>query len=324
MRRLGFLALGVLCGALAVSGQDGGGDELAREIERLKRLLEKRIAEATPPEDGTVVPRTYDVADLVLKIRDQLQPFEDLGPSGHRPPEPPEDTEPTSDFEVDSLIEMIKVGIEPESWEIEGTGIEPKDGRLLVRTLPRVHRRIESHLAWCRKAMDRRVSVEVSAVPVKEADAALLSGALELSAEEARRLTAGALGTVTLSGWDAQVLGGRAGRELSYVQDIEVGMVDGKPVADPITHRIFSGCTAQVLVCLDEAEGAILHCRLELSRIQEPPPAHPTPHGHIELPRKHLTRVLASFWAPLGRTVVAGGSTVGQEPCVLLVTVRRK
>lgn len=323
MRRLGLLALCVLCGALAVSGQDGGGDELTREIERLKKLLEDRIAKATPPAEERLVTRSYDVADLLKKMEDQLQPLEDLWPSGQEPPERPE-SEPWSYFEIDYLIETIRYGIEPAFWDMEGADIQPKNGRLFVRAIPRVHEKIERNLAWCRQAMDRRVSVEVAAVPVKEADRALLSGALELSAEEAQRLLAEPLGAVTLTGWDGQILGGRAGRELSYVQDIDVTTVDGKAIPDPITHRVFSGASAQVLACLDEGQGAIVHCRLEFSRIPEPLETHATPHGNVELPRKKLTRVLSSFWAPLGRTVVAGGCTVGDEPCAILVTVRRK
>lgn len=322
MRRLGFLAFGILFGAFAVSGQDDRGDELTREIERLKKLLEQRIAEATPPAEEQVVPRTYDVADLRVEMRHQQQPVEDLWPSGYKPAE--EEIYDTNCYDMDYLIEMIRMGIEPESWEIEGTDIEPKNDRLFVRAIPRVHGKIERLLAWHRKAVDRRVSVEVAVVPVAVAEASLLSTAPELTAEEAQRLLAHALGTVTLAGWDGLILGGREGREIAYVREIDIGVVDGKPVPDPVTHRTFSGSIAQVQACLDEAEGAILHCRLEYSSVQEPLPTHPTPHGNVELPRKQLTRVMTSFWAPLGRTVVAGGCTVGEQPCAILVTVRRK
>jgi hypothetical protein len=179
-------------------------------------------------------------------------------------------------------------------------------------------------LAWCRGSMDRRVSVDVAVVPVPAADAAFLTNALELTADEAQRLLAQPLGAVTLAGFDGQMLGGRAGREISYLQDYEVEIAEGSAIADPVTKRVFAGCTAQVRACLDDGQGAILHCQLELSRVAEPLPVHTTAHGPIDLPTKRLTRVQASFWAPLGRTVVAGGCTVGDEPCVILVTVRRR
>jgi hypothetical protein len=324
MRRLCLLALGVLFGALAVSGQEArDGDALSREIDRLKKLLAERIRERTPPEEEQLVHRTYDVADLITVIRDQPQPFDDLFPSGYVPPEP-EMSEGCGPFEIDVLIDMIRTGIDPEYWETEGTDIQPRNGRLFVTAIPRLHRKIERNLGWCRQAIDRRVSVEVAAVPVAAEDAALVSGVVDLSADEAQRLLARSVGAVTLAGWDGQILGGRTGREIAYVRDIDVRAVEGKAVPDPVTARVFAGASAQVQACLDEGQGALVQCRLEFSGIKEPLPSHATPHGNIEVPTKRLTRVQASFWAPLGRTVVAGGCTVGDEPCVILVTVRRR
>jgi hypothetical protein len=326
MRRLGLLAAGVLCGALAVSGQDGDrGDTLDREIDRLQALLRERIEQETPQPEKQVVLRMYDIAELCTEIREHVQPLEDLESSKYQPPEAELEPEPRPLlFEIDMLIEMIKMAVEPESWEMEGADIQPKNGRLFVRAIPRVHGKIERMLKWCRVCADRRVSVEVAVVRVAEGDAGLLSGALELSAEEAQRLSRDPLGAVTLAGFDSAVCGGRAGREISYVEDYDVKLADKAAIGDPIRGTVFAGATAEVQVCLDDGQGAILHCQLELSRVPEPIPVHPTEHGSIELPAKHLTRVQASFWAPLGRTVVAGACTVGEEPCAILVTVRRR
>lgn len=325
MRRLGLLVAGILCGALAVSGQDGGGDALQREIVRLQALLRERIKEQTPPPDERIVLRAYNVADLCTEVRDHGQPLGDLTPSRAQQPEADEDPGPRHlFFEVDALIEMIKMGVEPQSWEMEGADIQPKNGRLFVRTIPRVHGKIERLLKWCRACVDRRVSVEVAVVRVGEGDATLLSGALELTAEEAQRLSQDAVGAVTLAGWDGQRIGGRAGREVSYVQDYDVEVAERAVVGDPVRGTVFAGCTAEVQVCLDDGGGAILHGQFELSRITEPIPVHPTEHGDVELPAKQLTRVQTSFWAPLGRTFVAGGCTVGEDPCAILVTVRRR
>lgn len=324
MRRPALLALGVLCGALAVSGQEDAGDPLLREIDRMKRLLEERIGKAAAEAEERVVLRTYDVSDLCTKLSDHGAPPENLTPSKYDAPPEAEDSEPRAAYDIDVLIEVMKWAVEPGSWEMEGTDIQPKNGRLFIRAIPRVHGRIERMLAWCRKSMDRRVSVDVAVVAVGDGDAALLTNALELTADEAQRLLARPLAAVTLSGFDGQRLGGRAGREISYLRDYEVEIADGAAVADPVTGKVLSGCTAEARACLDGNEGAILHCRLEMSRVAEPLPVHPTEHGPIELPTKRLTRVEASFWAPLGRTVVAGGCTVGEEPCVILVTARRR
>jgi len=325
MRRAALLLAGVFCGALVVSGQEGQGDALDKEIDRLRALLNERIQARAPEAERRTVLRTYDVADLCTGIEDHPQPPENLRPSQYEPPEETEPAEPLRMFEVDQLIELIRVGVEPQSWDlIEGADIQPKNDRLFVRTTARIHGKIAKMLAWCRANMDRRVSVDVAVVPVAEGDVALLSAAPELTADEAERLLAQPLGAVTLAGWDGQVLGGAAGRDIEYVQDFDVETAEGSAIGDPIRSSVFAGCSAQVQACLDDGKGAILHCRLELSRVAEPIPVHATAHGNVELPTKRLTRVEASFWAPLDRTVVAGGCTVGEEACVILVTVRRR
>jgi len=326
MRRLALLTLGILCGALAVSGQDDGkGEALDRELDRLRTLLKERIEKKAAHGEDRIVPRTYDIGDLCESIEYHLQPLADLVPSKAQMPEEPEFPEPTRLVDIDFLIEMIKMTVEPQSWEAEGADIQPKNGRLFVRTSPRVHGKIEKVLKWLRATMDRRISVDVAVVPVREGDAALLSkGTAELTAEDAQRLSSQAIGAVTLAGFDAQVLGGRSGREISYVKDYDVEVAEGAAIGEPIRGEVFSGCSAQVQACLDSEKGAITECRIELSRVAEPIPTHPTPHGNLELPTMRLTRVLCTFWAPLGRTVVAGGCTVGEDPCVILVTVRKR
>jgi len=321
MRRLALLALGILGGALLVQGQDG--DELDRELDRLRTLLQERLAQRAPPAAERVVLRTYEVADLCAPIPDHPQPLEDLHPSQYQPPEPEYPSEPRAWFEIDALTELMKAAVEPASWEAEGAGVELKNNRLFVRTLPRVHAKIAQLFAWCRATIDRRVAVDVAVVPVREGDAALLQDAAGLTADVAARLRAQALGAVTLVGWDGNRLGGRVGREISYVQDYDVELAEGSSIGDPIRGEVFSGCTAQVIACLDGGEGAILECRMELARVPEPLPVFRTTHGDLELPTKRLTRVRTTFWAPLGRTVVAGGCTVGEEPCVILVTVKK-
>jgi len=326
MRRIALLAAGILCGALAVSGQDdGNGDPLVREIERMKKLLQERIGKGLPEATGRLITRTYDISDLCTPVVDTYQPLENLEPSDYEPPETEDDGTHCGVPESDVLIEIIRMNVEPASWEeLEGADLTPNNGHLIVHTIPRVHEKIGKTLTWLRKCLDRRVSVEVSVVPVADADVALLTHATALTGDEARRLLARPLAAVTLTGFDGQQLGGRTGREISYVQDYKAEIAEGVQAGDPIPNKVFAGCTAEVCACLDDGDGAILSCQLELARVAEPLPQYATPHGPVELPVKRLTRVQGSFWAPLGRTVIAGGCTVGDEPCVILVTVRRR
>ena len=62
--------------------------------------------------------------------------------------------------------------------------------------------------------------------------------------------------------------------------------------------------------------------RIDFAQVEEPVRRLETEHGQLEMPVLQLTRVNASMWAPLGRTVVLGGCTVGKRTCVILATVR--
>ncbi len=217
--------------------------------------------------------------------------------------------------------------VEPASWdEIEGSEMQPNFTRLFIRTLPRIHRRIKRMLEWCRRYKDRHVEVNIVAVPVAKEDLALLAGRpRELDADQAERLLSRKpLGTIHISGFDGQMLSQEHGRKIAYLQDYDVEIAEGAKVGDPIGQKIFEGFAAEVMPCLDlAADGVLMHCRLQLTDVGEPLARHRTEHGEVELPVMTLTRVNTSFWAPLGKTVVAGGCTVGKEPCVLLVTARR-
>ena len=329
MRRLGAFVAALLLGALTVSGQ-GDDDRRARlldEIARLTKQLEEAADAMAPAAEETVVPRIYEVNDIVQGRSDRPAPPGNLAASKYIPPAEDEPVEPHSVFEIDALIELIRNGVRPASWDtIEGADIAPRNDRLFVWTTPAVHRDIAAFLDWCRVEASRRVTVEVVAVPVTEAEATRLAAQpLGPSAEEAAALVQRALGAVTLSGWDGQLLSGREGRSMSYLADYDVEIAWGAAIGDPIPDEIFSGITAEVRPCLDDgAKGAVLHCRLDFTRVHPKPATHKTEHGPVELPHMRLTRVQNSFWAPWNRPVVAGGGTAGEDAVVFLVTVRKR
>jgi len=104
----------------------------------------------------------YDVKDLVAKISDFPGQEINLVPSKYQPPEEMEELEPTSPFEVDALIEVIKQTVEPESWDtIEGADIQPKNNVLVVRTTQEVHGKIGRFLTDLRKNTGLLISIEV-------------------------------------------------------------------------------------------------------------------------------------------------------------------
>jgi hypothetical protein len=324
-RLLAFLlALGL--GALAVSG--GDEESLLAEIDRLNGLLRERLRKDEPRRAEEALVRTiYDVSDLCAPIEEHRLVPTNLTPSRYQPIEPGEATEPAPRFDIDGLCDLIRQTVDTESWDaIEGSDVMPVHWRLHVATVPRVHREVRLLLDWCRAVSDRWVSVDVVVVPIEPGDLAMLaSRPRALEPEEAERLLARPpLGVARLLCHDARAQVAAAGRHVAYVRDYDVEIARDSSIGDPIPSAVFSGCQAEVIPCLDDgAEGVVLHCRLELTRVHAPQRKHATRHGEIDLPDLDLTRLETSFWAPLDRTVVAGGCTTGPRPCLFLVEARR-
>lgn len=326
MRRLLAFVLALGLGALAVSGEDE--ESLLAEIDRLNGLLRERLRRDEPRRAEEALVRTiYEVADLCAPIVEHRLALTNLTPSRYQPPEPGEAPEPAPRFDIDGLCDLIRETVDSESWDgVEGSDVMPVNWRLHVSTVPRVHREVRFFLDWCRKVSDRWVSVDVVAVPVEPGDLEMLaSRPRALEEQEARRLLARPpLGVARLLCHDARAQVAASGRHVTYVRDYDVEIARDSSIGDPIPESVFSGCKAEVIPCLDDgAEGAVLHCRLELTRVHEPHRKHATRHGEIDLPDLDLTRLETSFWAPLDRTVVAGGCSAGPNPCLFLVTARR-
>jgi hypothetical protein len=327
MRYLLLFLGAVMLGTLTVSGQDADEDRALRDqIERLTALLRERARRNRRPREGTPVRKFYEVGDLTLRRSDVLLDETNLGCVDLKSKKKSHGG-PVATFEIDQLIELVQTTCEPETWDaVEGAEIMPINNRLVVFNLPFVHRKIRRLLDKCRERNDREVSVEIVAVPVRDGDDGLLGGDGRVLSDEAVRqfLDRKPLGVVRLVAHDGQVAVQKAGQSVAYLYDYDVKVSKLAKVGDPIRREIFDGFAAQVRPCLDDgAKGVLLDCRLQLTEVLNPIPRHMTEHGEVELPIMKLTRVNTSFWAPLGKTVVAGGCTVGPDPVLLLVTARR-
>ncbi len=89
-----------------------------------------------PPK---VVLQFYDVKDLVRPVYNYLGHD---GPNLEPPPEDPNDTR----LEIDDLIEVIRATVEPTSWGVDGSDIQPKNGVLVVRATESTHQRLRAYV----------------------------------------------------------------------------------------------------------------------------------------------------------------------------------
>ncbi|MEM8884573.1 MAG: hypothetical protein AAGD14_10920 [Planctomycetota bacterium] len=324
-----FLAA-VLLATVTVSGQEGEAEKLRERIRALTELLEQRADAEVDPAREAKKPRlrVYDVADL-CKVTYGAQPEAVyLVPSKFTPPEQSEPAWTVRGFEIDALIDMVRSTIEPASWEtIEGAEIQVKTGRLFIYTIDRVHKKIERFLKRLRGVADRRLTVEITAVPVTEADWTLLGNRpRELTDAEAKAMTSRkALGRARIQGQSGMTLTQRFGRKVSYLMDYDVEIAQEASIGDPIRRSAFDGTIVNLMPMLDEsANGVRLDVQLYRSHIPKPIRRVDTEHGPLELPTMELTKVQSSAWYPLGKTCIVGGGLAGDTPCVFLVKVTRK
>ncbi|MHC4547310.1 MAG: hypothetical protein ACYTEZ_00920 [Planctomycetota bacterium] len=327
MRRFAIFLLACGLGSLTVVGQgDDANRALKARIEELTRELNARLKPKRDEEQLQVVTRSYDVGDLCSPVLDASFQPTNLVPSGYVSPEQ-DDPERRPTYSVDAIVGLSRWLIAPESWDrIEGADIAPRGTRIFVTTVPAVHARFPILLNQLRAFLNAQVAVEVVALPVSPETAALLAARpRELGREEAQRLRALApLGSARLVCFDGQQVVQRHGRRRSYLADYNLKIAQKAALADPVRAELFEGCAVEVRGCLDRGgRGAILHCRLERTAVEEPVRRINTDHGPLDLPAMRLTRVQTSLWVPLDRTVVLGGGAAGGETCVFLLTAHR-
>ena len=84
----------------------------------------------------------YDVADVLMPIRDFPGPDIHIHPSGYEPPEPPEPEEHRAVDSAEELAELVRQFTGRGTWEDEGIRITVLRRHLVVRQYPAVHAEI--------------------------------------------------------------------------------------------------------------------------------------------------------------------------------------
>ncbi len=320
-----FAAL--LVGALTVSGQDNNRDELIDRIRELTAELKARADKRTPEGAavGRLTRRFYEIGDLVQVVIDAEVPHVDLIPSKFQWPERQE-VESNSGLEQDQIAELIRMVIEPETWDsIEGADVTVMNNRILVVNIPRVQKKIAPLLDTLRSELTRELRVEIVAIPMLPEDEALLSSRMrDLTEDETNRLMAREpLASASLVCRSGQQVTSQMGAEVNYLRDYEVEIAQEATIGDPLAATAFSGCAVTVRAFLDAGgSGARLDLQLARTSLDHPIRRVETEHGPLELPVLALTRLRTSVWVPLGRACIVGGSWAGEDPCLFVATVR--
>lgn len=99
---------------------------------------------------GRPVLVVYDVADILVPIRDFPAPDINIYPTNYEPPEAPEPEIHRAAESADELAEMLRQFTGGDTWEDEGVGITTMRRHLFVRQYPAVHREIAHFLGVVR------------------------------------------------------------------------------------------------------------------------------------------------------------------------------
>jgi hypothetical protein len=312
-----------------------GDDRADREAELLQQIVKVRARLKTLAEERAATPRLerrwYSVRDLTQRDQDEWLPALDLHPSSGRSyrKDVMDIGEPAAEFSADQLLELIVQTVRPQSWEtVELAAIEIVNDSLIVTAGAEVQRGVAQLLDGLRLQRAPMLAIEIVAVPAKDGDQAKLSDTQRgLPRDQAAALLARpALGVARTIGRSGFAKVQRHGRLISYVRDYDVEIAEDAKIGKPRIGQLFAGLAVQAEACADPgADGAVVHLQIHKSDLGESGEAFQTletEHGDVELPEIKLTRLNTSFWLPLNKTVLAGAITAGDNPCLLLVTVR--
>jgi hypothetical protein len=99
---------------------------------------------------GKPVLVVYDVADILIPIRDFPGPDINVYPSSYEPPEPPEPEVSRSVESADELAELVRQFTGRDTWDDEGVSVQVFRRHLFIRQYPAVHREISRFLVAVR------------------------------------------------------------------------------------------------------------------------------------------------------------------------------
>jgi hypothetical protein len=126
--------------------------KLALEPHDLGMAVKGNILIITSKRDarGKPVLVVYNVADVLIPIRDFPAPDLNLHPSSYEPPEPPEAEVSHAVESSEELAEMVRQFTGRDTWEDEGVNITVFRRHLFIRQYPAVHVEVRRFLAAVR------------------------------------------------------------------------------------------------------------------------------------------------------------------------------
>ncbi|MEM7204259.1 MAG: hypothetical protein AAF628_28630 [Planctomycetota bacterium] len=138
----------------------------------VKWKVEHGVVKLVTPEEagGKLYLVQYDVRDIVQGVPNRPGPELKLkAPDDEEDFGLEDDEEPLPTVvDADKLVDLVRLNIDPDSWDAGGASITPQRGVLLVRHNRTVHEQIERLLADLRQAVGIQVDVETRFLQVED------------------------------------------------------------------------------------------------------------------------------------------------------------
>ena len=121
---------------------------------------------------GQPVPKVYEVRDMTIALPNFKAPSLTLrsGGAGEATARAVlgEPLDPTIETEIDTLVELIRTTIKPETWDLPGFGISPSSGQIVATTTPDIHDEVDSFLNSLRQFNKLSVHVEARFISMRQ------------------------------------------------------------------------------------------------------------------------------------------------------------
>lgn len=244
---------------------------------------------------------------------------------------------------AESLTEIIRRNIAPDSWDDEKNRIELIGRFLAIQHTPDVLNQIQDYLTKMESQTWRMITVEARFLAIDDTLLRELGGGMGgkeaalLTADRTKSLLAAAragehaqlLAYGEVTGHNRQKVTVSRLRSTAYVMDYDVQIAQQSSIADPVIGHVLEGVVLNATPILaGDNRHIIVELAPTLAQLESPIPTLPTNAekiGSLQLPTVDLQRVRTTLLVPDGGTALMGFSTrpegdaSGRRHIVLLV-----
>lgn len=268
-----------------------------------------RVMSVDKYRESYAVLRTYDLRDLLFIVKDfpgptMTPPVDDGGLSGATFT-PPEESEGLSQ---DYITDLVRMTIDPASWEYPANSISIMGGAMFVRTLPETHAQVEKFIQRLRQRSQIQVRTEARVVAVSEEMLAELTkgGPTLDAAAESKLKAAELLGAAELLCFNSQRTHVLRANVQSFTASYDAAIGGANVALTPKQGRVYDGVLLDVRpVAGADRRSVTLELHFEMNDVKGFKTTA-APGGSIKEPDVLNYKLTTTITVPSGDAVIVG------------------